>query len=67
MSPSRSSVPQPAVRIITSYETDVTGAADALLATLRPAPRPNVRVANTEPRKDRGSTKVTAEDEESAE
>jgi hypothetical protein len=52
---------QPAVRIITSYDDDVAGAADALLATLRPAPPPDALALNSERRKDPDNTESTAE------
>ena len=61
MSPSRSSVPQPAVRIITSYDTDVAGAADALLATLRREPRPDAPTHESKPHELPGD-EMTAED-----
>jgi hypothetical protein len=61
--PNPSSAPRPAVRIITRYDVDVSGAADALLATLRRAPPPDAQALNSERREDPDST---VEDGESA-
>ena len=59
MSPNPSSVPRPAVRIITSYDTDVAGAADALLATLRPAPQPDAQTPSPERRENSDIDEMT--------
>ena len=54
--------PSPGVRLITRYDTDIAGAAEALLAMLQRAPQPDALIPDPESRKDPGNSESTAAD-----